>query len=102
MCSKVIGPFFFEEKTIAADIYLDTLTKYVTPQLEEFQPHVFFQQDGAPPNWGIKVRELLNEKLPAHWIRRNGPTAWPPHFPDLTPLDFFLWVTLKMLCTAPK
>ena len=29
MCNKVIGPFFFDEKTITADIYLDTLTKYV-------------------------------------------------------------------------
>ena len=29
LCNKVIGPFFFDEKTITADIYLDTLTKYV-------------------------------------------------------------------------
>ena len=28
LCNKVIGPFFFE-KTITADIYLDTLTEYV-------------------------------------------------------------------------
>ena len=29
LCNKVIGPFFFDEKTITADIYLDTLTEYV-------------------------------------------------------------------------
>ena len=29
LCNKVIGPFFFDEKTRTADIYLDTLTKYV-------------------------------------------------------------------------
>ena len=95
LCSKVIGPFFFEEKTITADIYLDTLTEYVTPQLEEFQPHVFFQQDGAPPHWGIKVCEFLDKKFPAHWIGRGGPIAWPPRSLDITPLDFFLWVCVK-------
>ena len=24
------------------------------------------------------------------WIRRESPNAWPPHSPDLTPLDLFL------------
>ena len=28
---------------------LQTLTEYVAPQLEEFQSHILFQQDGAPP-----------------------------------------------------
>ena len=95
LCSKVIGPFCFEEKTITADIYLDTLTEYVTPQLGEFQPHVFFQQDGAPPHWGIKVHEFLDKKFPARWIGRGGPIAWPPRSPDITPLDFFLWGYVK-------
>ena len=27
--NKVIGPFFFDEKTITTDIYLDTLIEYV-------------------------------------------------------------------------
>ena len=95
LCNKVIGPFFFEEKTITADIYLDTLTEYVTPQLEEFQPHILFQQDGAPPHWGLKVREFLDKKFPARWIGRGGPIPWPPRSPDITPLDFFLWGYVK-------
>ena len=89
LCSKVFGSFFFEEKTITANIYLDTLTEYVTPQLEEFQPHVFFQQDGVPPHWGINVREFLDKKFPARGIGRGGPMAWPPRSPYTTPLDFF-------------
>jgi len=36
--------------------YLDMLELYVTPQLEEFQPWIIFQQDGAPPHWGSHVR----------------------------------------------
>jgi hypothetical protein len=29
------------------------------------------------------------------WIGRGGTTAWPPRSPDLTPLDFSVWDTLK-------
>ena len=50
MHDKIIGPFFFTEKSITAQIYLDVLTKYVSPQLEQYQPQVIFQQDGVPPH----------------------------------------------------
>ena len=34
MHDKIMGPFFFAEKSITAQIYLDVLTEYVLPQLE--------------------------------------------------------------------
>ena len=95
MHHQIIGPFIFAESTITANIYLDMLTHYVVPQLEEFQPRVVFQQDGAPPHWGLIVRDFLNETFPNRWIGRNGPTPWPPRSPDITPLDFFLWGYVK-------
>ena len=36
MHDKIIGPFFFAEKSITAQIYLDLLTEYVSPQLEQY------------------------------------------------------------------
>ena len=36
MHDKIIGPFFFAEKSIAAQIYLDLLTEYVSPQFEQY------------------------------------------------------------------
>ena len=90
MHNQIIGPFIFAESTITANIYLDMLKHYVVPQLEEFQPRVVFQQDGAPPHWGLIVRDFLNETFPNRWIGRTGPTPWPPRSPDITPLDFFL------------
>ena len=90
MHNQIIGPFIFAESIITANIYLDMLKYYVVSQLEEFQPWVVFQQDGAPPHWGLIVRDFLNETLTNRWIGRNGPTLWPPRFPDITPLDFFL------------
>ena len=95
MHNQIIGPFIFAESTIIANIYLDMLKHYVVPQLEEFQPRVVFQQDGAPPHWGLIVRDFLNETFPNRWIGRNGPAPWPPRSPDITPLDFFLWGYVK-------
>ncbi|KFM67649.1 hypothetical protein X975_03945, partial [Stegodyphus mimosarum] len=50
MHDRVIGPFFYTEKTVSSVVYLDMLENFVFPQLEELQPHVFLQEDGAPPH----------------------------------------------------
>ena len=50
---------------------------------------------GAPPHWGLCVRDFLNEVFPNRWIGRDGPTPWPARSPDITPLDFFLWGYVK-------
>ena len=55
MHDKIIGPFFFAEKSITAQIYLDVLTEYVSPQLKQYQPQVIFQQDGAPRHWSLEI-----------------------------------------------
>ena len=91
MHDKIIGPFFLAEKSITAQIYLNLLTEYVSPQLEQYQLQVVFQLDGAPPHWGLQVRQFLNDTFPERWIGRDSPILWPPRSPDITPLDFFLW-----------
>ena len=36
------------------------------------------------------------------WIGRDGPMAWPPRSPDVTPMNFFLWDHIKALIyTSP-
>jgi hypothetical protein len=62
------------------------------PQLEEFQPWAVLRQDGAPPNWGLLVRQFLDATFPNRWIGRDGPTPWPPRSSDITPLDSFIGV----------
>ena len=46
---KIIGPFFFAEKSITAQIYLDLLTEYVSPHLEQYQPLVIFSGVKSSP-----------------------------------------------------
>ncbi|GBN27178.1 hypothetical protein AVEN_46569-1 [Araneus ventricosus] len=67
------------------------LEMYAVPQMQQHQPDVIFQQDGAPPHWGMIVRDFLDENFPDRWCGRSGPIPWPPRSPDITPLDFFLW-----------
>ena len=93
--NQIIKPLFFTESTITADIYLDMLKHSVVPQLEEFQPWVVFQQDGAFPHWGLMVRDFLNKTFPHRLIGRTGPTPRLPRSSDITPLDLFLWVYVK-------
>ena len=71
----VIGPFFFHERTITADVYLDLLTEYVAPQLIDSQPTIILQQDGAPLHWGLRVRQFLNETFSDRWIGREVPIS---------------------------
>jgi len=40
------------------------------------------------------VREFLNQHFRT-WIGKHGTIDWPARSPDLTPLDYFLWGTLK-------
>ena len=98
----VIGPFFFHERTITADVYLDLLTEYVALQLIDSQSTIIFQQDGAPSHWGLPVRQFPNETFSDRWIGRDEPISWPPRSPDITPLDFFLWLYVKDIVYRTK
>ncbi|GBN11579.1 hypothetical protein AVEN_178254-1 [Araneus ventricosus] len=92
---RIIGPFFFSEVTVRFDNYLDMLEIFAFPQIEDLQPNIIFQRNGAPPHWSLEVRKVLNEKFPRRWIGRGGPIPWPPRSPDITPLDFFVWIYMK-------
>jgi hypothetical protein len=70
--------------------YLDMLEKFVYPQLQELLPAVFFQQDGAPPNWSLIVSASLNQHFPNRWIGHAGPISWPARSLDITPCNFLL------------
>lgn len=101
---EVIGPFFFAEKTINGNVYLDMLENYCFPQLDDMENanSLYFQQDGAPPHYKTIVRDALDVKFPNRWIGRGGPIAWSPRSPDLTPCDFFLWGHVKNIVYAQK
>ncbi|CAK9798980.1 hypothetical protein ANTPLA_LOCUS1854 [Anthophora plagiata] len=53
------------------------------------------EHDRCPAHYSLIARRELDEKFRNRWIGRGGPISWPTRSPDITPLDFFLWGTLK-------
>lgn len=97
---QLIGPIFIEGN-LTGGTYLG-LIQNVIPELLEDVPlaylsNLYYQHDGCPAHYSRAVQEYLNMQFGDRWIGRNGPVAWPPRRPDLTPLDFFL-VTNKKAC----
>jgi len=65
---------------------------------------MYYQHDGAPPNFSQVVRQYLNHKFPNTriWIGRDGAQNWPPQPPDLNPLDYCVWGYMKAMVYAHK
>jgi hypothetical protein len=56
---------------------------------------VHSSNDSAPPRYHRYVRAYLDDTLPGRRIGRRGAIECPPRSPDFTPLDLYLWGTLK-------
>ena len=76
----LIVPYFFEE-TVTGETYLQML-EIMIPRLNDFlenENEVYFQQDGASPNFHVNVRNFFNRKFCQKWIGRRGcSTEFPP------------------------
>lgn len=107
--SGIIGPFFFEDEdgeveTINSSRYLDLLKKKFVPALRRKGMDLntlWFQQDGATPHTSREVLSWLERRFGTNFISYRTDTVWPPHSPDLSPLDFFLWGYLKDRVYSP-
>lgn len=99
----IVGPFFFEDNdgnvaTVNKDRYLHILKSKFIPALRRRSVNmddVWFQQDGATPHTAGDVINFLTETFGDKFISFKTEREWPPHSPDLNPLDFFLWGHLK-------
>jgi hypothetical protein len=48
--------------------------------------------DWAPPHFENAVCTWMHDHFPGQWIGRRGVHEWPPHSPDMTLCDSFLWL----------
>lgn len=87
------------EENLNSDKYLDILRTTVSEFLDRLPLQLimscWYQLDGAPAHCTNGVSQELNGMFEDRWIRRLGPWDWPPRSPDLTPLDSYLWGTMK-------
>lgn len=56
---------------------------------------LLFQYNAAPPHHTQPIRQYENEKFSGQWIGTRGHIERPARLPDLSPLDYFLWIHLK-------
>ncbi|GFT77327.1 transposable element Tc3 transposase [Trichonephila clavipes] len=79
------------------------LTNFFIPELNNHDAQVlWFQQDDAICHTARATIDLLKDTFGDRLISRFGPVNWPPRSCDLTPLDYFLWGSVKSLIYADK
>ncbi|GFX24645.1 uncharacterized protein TNCV_3344251 [Trichonephila clavipes] len=100
----IIGPYFFKNNeghnvTVNGDRYRAMITNFFIPELNnhDVQEELWFQQDGATCHTARATIDLLKDTFGDRLISRFGPVNWPPRSCDLTPLDYFLWISHKRL-----
>jgi hypothetical protein len=64
-------------RVTAITTHFNMLENFMASQIEDLQPTVIFQQNGAPHHWSLTVREFLGEMFLSHWIGHNGLILWP-------------------------
>lgn len=94
----LIGPVILP-RTLTGERFLSLLANELPELLEDvplaYRRRMYLQMDGCPAHYSRNVRSFLNENYRNQWIGRQGPIGWPARSPDMTPLDYFLWGTMK-------
>ena len=49
------------------------------------------------PHTTISTRRMIQDIFGDRVVGKHFPISWPPYSPDLTPADFWLWLTLKRM-----
>lgn len=98
----IVGPYFYEG-TLTGERFLHFLQNDLEEMLDNMPLNLYgnlqyFQYDGAPAHNCNRVTNYLDQRFPL-CIGKAGPISWPPRSPDLTPLDFFCGVPLKIKFT---
>ena len=69
---------------------------------EEDIDNIWFQQDGATCHTAEATLDVLRPVFKDCIISLIADVVWPPRSCDLTPLDYYLWGTVKDKCYANK
>ena len=85
---------FLDSERLTGKKYIDKVLKpaLIPAAKDQFADEAWcFQQDGAPCHRAQIVQDFLAGNVPDFLDKDE----WPPHSPDLNPLDFYLWGRLE-------
>jgi len=88
---RIIGPIFFNA-TITTAAYMEIFNTFVNQLDNEELSIGYFQQDRATSHTSHASMAEISLFFGDRVILKG---LWPPHSPDLTPPDYFLWGYLK-------
>ncbi|XP_070522362.1 uncharacterized protein [Cardiocondyla obscurior] len=98
IADRVIGPYFFPAR-LNGEIYANFLQNELPVLLEDLplqmRVDLILQQDGAPPHFSRRARNVLDNVFAERWMGRGGPITWPARSPDMNVLDYFIWGHVK-------
>ncbi len=83
---------------INAPAYQDLLLRELKPWVDaNFAPGSFvYQHDGAPAHTAHSTQDFLDELGWTFWRK----SEWPPHSPDLAPMDYGIWDAVQCVACA--
>jgi hypothetical protein len=58
---------------VTKEMNLDTIQQFVFPQIENLQPTIIFQQDGALLHWDRIMHDYLDAAFQNHCLVRDAP-----------------------------
>ena len=96
--------FFFKNKqgeivTVNSYRYRAMLNELLFTKIEEEDiGNIWFQQDSATCYTAEATLDVLRPGFDDRIISRRADVVWPPWSCDLTPLDYYLWGTIKDKC----
>ena len=102
----IIRPFFLENNqkevvTVNGDRAL--LNKFLFTKIEDQDiGNIRFQQVGTTCHTAEATLDVLRPVFEDRIISRRVDVVWPPRSCYLTPLDYYLWGTIKDQCYAGK
>jgi inhibitor of nuclear factor kappa-B kinase subunit alpha len=81
--------FFVEDgHTVVSEYYTDRMLPFLFQDIQEVcGGNWVWQQDGATAHTSRHTVSFLHENCPSF----IPPEQWPPHSPDLNPVDYFFW-----------
>ena len=102
----IIGPFFIENEqgaalTVNGERYRAMLNEFLFPKIKDDDvDDIWYQEDGATCHTANVINHLLRNVFENRIISQNFDVNWPPRSCDFTPLDYFLWGSVKYKCYA--
>ena len=91
---RIIGLIFFD-RTVNVEVYMNIFEEFCAQLTEEERQSFFFQQDGATCHTSQVSLQWVHDIFSAE--RTVIKNLWPPHFPDLTTCNYFVWWHLKSM-----